>query len=149
MVRAGRHKAVIRCRPPDTPAALAHAFELAKEEFSCEFHHYVDFYLLLQLHDDALAECVTLAKAWGKLERPLFGALHCDIRAVSGCGRQLWSPAMEQLASMRRRGVFLIDRALPDPATEGSGHAAGRRVQIRRKFALIDRRWRRVAFIAA
>lgn len=43
---------------------------------------------------------------------------------------------------------FLVERVLPDPAKEPSGHITGRRVQLWRKYWLMDRLWRRLAFFA-
>ncbi len=132
-----------RLSPADT--VLGQAFEMAKDEFSSELHRYVDFYLLLQRYQDQLAECVTRAKAW-HIERPLFGALQLTCRLFPNAQTAAVKEAMEALLDAPTRR-FLFDRVLPDPATEPSGHASGRREQIRRKFALIDRPWRRAAFV--
>ena len=132
-----------RLSPAD--AILGQAFEMAKDEFSSELHRYVDFYLLLQLYQDQLAECVTRAKAW-HIERPLFGALQVTSTLFRNAQTAAVKQAMEALLDAPTRR-FLVDRVLPGPATEPSGHVTGRRLQIRRKFALIDRPWRRVAFV--
>lgn len=132
-----------RLSPED--AILCHAFNLAKDEFSTEFNRYVDFYLLLQQHEDQLAKCVAHAKAWG-IERALFGALHITSSLFSQARTGAVCRACESLLDVSKRR-FLVDRVLPDPATEPSGHVTGRHAQLWRKFMLMDRRWRRVAFV--
>jgi hypothetical protein len=134
-----------RLSPAD--AILAHAFGLAKDEFSSDLNRFVDFYLLLQRHQDDLETCVKRARAW-EMQRPLFGALHLTAAMFPGVNRPAVSAAMGALLDQRTR-EFLVARVLPNPTREPSGWAAGqRRLQLRRKFALIDRAWRRAAFIA-
>jgi hypothetical protein len=133
-----------RLSPADT--LLAHAFGLAKDEFSSELNRYLDFYLLLQRYEGELDTCVTRAKAW-QIERPLFGALHLTSAMFPGAKTVAVRRAMDGLLDPPTR-AFLVDRVLPDPTTERSGRVAGRRIQLRRKFALMDRRWRKVAFVA-
>jgi hypothetical protein len=133
-----------RLAPAD--AVLAHAFSLAKDEFSPELNRYVDFYLLLQRHEGELRQSVQRAKAWG-IERPLFGALNVMSTLFPSARSAAVGEAIDLLLDVRTR-KFLVDRVLPDPATEPSGHVTGRRVQLWRKFSLMDRRWRRLAFVA-
>ncbi len=132
-----------RLSPAD--AILAHAFSLAKDEFSSELNRFLDFYLLLQRHDGELDECVVRAKAW-QIERPLFGALHITTAMFPAAKTTAVSQAMDALLDRPTR-QFLVDQILPDPTTERSGWVSGRRIQLRRKFALMDRRWRRLAFV--
>ncbi len=127
-------------------AILCHAFSLAKDEFSSELNRFLDFYLLLQSYEGELDSCVTRAKAW-QIERPLFGALHLTAKMFPGARTAAVNRAIEALLDHSTRR-FLADQVLPDPTTEPSGRVSGRRIQIRRKFALIDRRWRRIAFLA-
>jgi hypothetical protein len=132
-----------RMSPADV--ILAHAFHLAKDEYSSDLIRYLDFYLLLQRYEGELDVCVTRAKDW-QIERPLFGALHLTATmfaelktpAVIGAMNVLLDPSTRQ---------YLVDQILPDPTTEPSGWVSGRRIQLRRKFALMDRRWRRLAFV--
>jgi hypothetical protein len=134
-----------RLSPAD--AILAHAFGLAKDEFSSELNRFLDFYLLLRRHEDELETCVERAKAW-QMERPLFGALHLTTAMFPGLKTPRVSAALGALLDRRTR-QFLVAQVLPDPTREPSGWVSGqRRVQLRRKFALIDRSWRRAAFIA-
>ena len=133
-----------RLAPAD--AILAHAFNLAKDEFSSDLNRFLDFFLLLQRHDGELGDCVARARAW-QIERPLFGALHLTTEMFPGARTPAVVHAMEALLDPPTRS-FLVNQVLPDPTTERSGWVSGRRIQIRRKFALIDRPWRRLAFIA-
>ena len=131
-----------RLSPAD--AVLVHALSLSVDEFSPELNRYVDFFLLLQRFEDELPECVARAQAWG-IERPLFGALHLTSSLFpSGRTRAIEHAAGSLLDARTRQ--FLAKRVLPDPATEPSGHSTGRRVQLWRKYWLMDRAWRRVAF---
>jgi hypothetical protein len=133
-----------RCSPAD--AILAHAFSLGKDEFSSELNRFLDFYLLLLRHQDELDTCVARAKTW-QIERPLFGALYVTSAMFPGVKTVAVNRAMEALLDPPTRR-FLAERILPDPTTEPSGWVSGRRTQLRRKFALMDRRWRRAAFVA-
>ena len=133
-----------RFSPAD--AILAHAFSLGKDEFSSDLNRFLDFYLLLQRHEGELETCVTRAKAW-QIERPLFGALYLTSAMFPGVKTAAVSRAMDVLLDAPTRR-FLVEQILPDPTTEPSGWVSGRRTQLRRKFALMDRRWRRVAFVA-
>ena len=127
-------------------AILCHAFGLAKDEFSSELIRFVDFYLLLQRYEGELDNCVKRAKVW-QIERPLFGALHLTTTMFPVAKTAAVNQAIDALLDRSTR-QFLVDQVLPDPTTEPSGWVSGRRIQIRRKFALIDRSWRRIAFIA-
>jgi hypothetical protein len=137
---------VAGCRLSPADAMLAHAFGLAKDEFGSDLNRFLDFYLLLQSHQEELDECVKRAKAW-QIERPLFGALHLTTAMFSGARTAAVERAMDALLDRRTR-QFLVSRVLPDPTTQPGGSASGRLTQLRRKFALIDRYWRRVAFVA-
>jgi Uncharacterised nucleotidyltransferase len=130
-----------RLSPAD--AILGHAFNLAVDEFSSQLIRYVDLFLLLQRHEDELRECVARAKAWD-IERALFGALHLISNLFPGVATARVKEAIDSLldAPMRR---FLVDRVLPDPRSEPSGHVTGRHVQLWRKYSLMDRHWRRLA----
>jgi hypothetical protein len=127
-------------------AILCHAFGLAKDEFSSELNRFLDFYFLLRRYECELDICVKRAKIW-QIERPLFGALHLTATMFPGAKTAAVNRAIDALLDRPTR-QFLVDRVLPDPTTEPSGWVSGRRIQIRRKFALIDRSWRRIAFIA-
>jgi hypothetical protein len=133
-----------RLSPAD--ALLAHAFGLAKDEFGSDLNRFLDFYLLLQSYQGELDECVRRAKAW-QIERPLFGALHLTTTMFPGARTAAVDRAMEALLDRPTR-QFLLTRVLPDRTTQPGGAASGRLTKLRRKFALIDRRWRRVAFVA-
>jgi Uncharacterised nucleotidyltransferase len=133
-----------RLSPAD--AILAHAFSLGKDEFSSELNRFLDFYLLLQRHEGELDMCVERAKAW-QIERPLFGALYLTSAMFPGAKTAVVNRAMDALLDLPTR-QFLVGQILPDPTKEPSGWVSGRRTQLRRKFALMDRRWRRVAFVA-
>jgi len=130
-----------RLSPAD--AILSHAFTLALDEFSSQLIRYVDLFFLLQLYESELPECVARAKAWG-IERALFGALHlvCSLFPVLMTATVKEATGALLDASTRH---FLIDRVLPDPKVELSGHVTGRYVQLWRKFSLMDRHWRRLA----
>lgn len=132
-----------RLSPAD--AILAHAFSLSKDEFSSELSRFLDFYLLLQQYDDELVTCVARAKAW-QIERSLFGALHITTTLFPGARTAAVNEAMNALLDPSTR-QYLADQVLPDPTTERSGWKTGRYIQLRRKFALMDRRWRRVGFV--
>src|SRR5262249_22736983 len=111
------------------------------------------------------------AKAW-QIERPLFGALHLTTAMFQESKTPAVVQAMKALLDQPTR-QFLVDHILPDLTTEhdqkqseyqgalaewqsgtagvqepASGWILGRRIQVRRKFALIDRSWRRAAFVA-
>ena len=133
-----------RLSPAD--AILGHAYGLAKDEFTSELSRFLDFYLLLLQSGDELDQCVQRAKDW-QTERALFGALHVTSSMFADARTPAVHRAMDALLDRPTR-QFLVDEVLPDPTTERSGSVSGRRVQIRRKFALIDRRWRRIAFVA-
>jgi hypothetical protein len=127
-------------------AIVCHAFNLAMDEFSSPLINYVDFFLLLERHQDELPVCVARAKAWD-IERPLFSALHLTSNLFPAAATTNVKDAIGALLDARFR-EFLAKRVLPDPATEASGHVTGRHVQLRRKFLLMDRSWRRLALIA-
>jgi len=129
-----------------TDAIVAHAFSLGKDEFSSELNRFLDFYLLLQRHETELDICVARAREW-QVERPLFGALYVTSSMFPGAKTAAVERAMDALLDRRTR-QYLVKQILPDPTTEPSGWVSGRRVQLRRKFALMDRRWRRAAFVA-
>jgi hypothetical protein len=133
------------CRAALADAILAQAFELAKDEFSSKLYRYVDFWLLLQCGAAELPTCVERAKAWG-IERALFGALHVTSRLFRDAATPAVAAAVDRLLDPALR-QYLVARVLPDPAVERSDHASGRVLQLRRKFALIDRGWRRLAFV--
>jgi putative nucleotidyltransferase-like protein len=133
-----------RLAPAD--AILGHAFNLAIDEFSSQFIRYVDFFLLLQRYESQLPECVARAKAW-QIERALFGALYLISNLFPASATPTVKQAIELLLDARTRR-FLIDRVLPDPAKEPSGHVTGRHVQLWRKYSLMDRRWRSLALCA-
>jgi hypothetical protein len=140
------HDGIGGYRLSSADAVLAHAFGLAKDEFSSELNRYVDFYLLLQRYEGELHECVVRAKTW-RIERPLFSALHLLSNLFPSARSGAVDEAMDMLLDPGTR-KFLVDRVLPDPATERSGHITGRRVQLWRKYWLIDRVWRRFALAA-
>jgi hypothetical protein len=129
-----------------TDAILGHAYGLAKDEFTSELSRFLDFYLLLQQGEDELDQCVKRARDW-QIERALFGALHVTSAMFADARTPAVHRAMDTLLDLPTR-QFLIDKVLPDPTTEPSGWVSGRRIQIHRKFALIDRSWRRIAFVA-
>ncbi len=132
-----------RMSPVD--AILAHAFHLAKDEYSSELVRYLDFYLLLLRHEGELDTCVARAKDW-QIERPLFGALHLTAAMFAELKTPAITSAMNALLDPSIR-QYLADQILPDPTVEPSGWVSGRRIQVRRKFALMDRRWRKLAFV--
>ena len=130
-----------RLSPAD--AILCHAFSLALDEFSSQLIRYVDLFLLLQLYERELPECVARAKAWG-IERALFGALHLASDLFPVLMTANLKAAIDTLLDAPTRR-FLVDRVLPDLRTEPSGHVTGRYVQLWRKFSLMDRHWRKLA----
>lgn len=140
------HDGIAGYRLSPADVILAHAFHLAIDEFSSQLVRYVDLYLLLQRHEHELRECVTRANAW-QIERPLFGALHLLATLFPSARTRVVMEAMDQLLDPGLRR-FLVDRVLPDLAKEPSGHVTGRRLQLWRKYALMDRHWRRIAFFA-
>jgi len=133
-----------RLSPAD--AILCHAFYFAMDEFSSPLIRYLDFYLLLQQYENELSQCAARANAWG-IERPLFGALHLTSKLFANARTKAVEEAMDLLLDARTRH-FLVHRVLPDAATEPSGHVTGRRVQLWRKYSLMDRRWRSVPLLA-
>jgi Uncharacterised nucleotidyltransferase len=133
-----------RLAPAD--AILGHAFNLAIDEFSSQLIRYVDFFLLLQRYESQLPECVAQAKVW-QIERALFGALYLISNLFPAAATPAVKQAIELLLDARTRR-FLVDRVLPDPAKEPSGHVTGRQVQLWRKYSLMDRRWRSLALCA-
>lgn len=133
-----------RLSPAD--AILVQAYGLAKDEFSSDLNRYVDFYLLLQRYEGELRNCVPSARAWA-IERPLFGALHLTSSLFPSARTPAVREAIEFLLNARTR-TFLAERVLPDPGREPSGHVTGRRLQLWRKYWLMDRLWRRLAFAA-
>jgi hypothetical protein len=140
------HDGVSGYRLAPADAILTHAFGLAKDEFSSDLNRYVDFFLLLRRYEDELEHCVVRAKAW-QIERPLFGALYLTSTMFGEVRTEAVRRAMAALLDPPTRGV-LVAQVLPDPTREPSGWVSGRRTQIRRKFGLIDRRWRKLAFVA-
>lgn len=133
-----------RLSPAD--AILGHAFNLAIDEFSSQLIRYVDFFLLLQRYQGELPECVTRAKAWG-IERALFGSLYLISKFFPAAATESVQEAIDSLLDAQTRR-FLVDRVLPDPTKEPSGHVTGRHVQLWRKYCLMDRHWRRLALCA-
>ena len=134
-----------RLSPPDS--ILSHAYcGLAMDEFTPALIRYVDFYLLLQRYENEIGECVSRAKLWG-IERALFSALHITSTLFPSVRTTAVNNAIDQLLDARTK-YFLIKRVLPNPATERSGNISGRYVQLWRKFSLMDRTWRRFAFVA-
>ena len=134
-----------RLAPVD--AILSHAYSgLAMDEFTPPLIRYVDFYLLLQRYEDELGECVSRAKAWG-IERALFSALHITSTLFPSAQTTAVNNAINQLLDARTKR-FLVKRVLPNPAKERSGNISGRYMQLWRKFSLMDRTWRRLAFVA-
>ena len=133
-----------RLSPAD--AILCHAYYFAKDEFSSPLIFYLDFYLLLQHYENELSCCTARAKAWG-IERPLFGALHVTTNLFPSARTKAVEQAMDLLLDAPTRR-FLVDRVLPDVATEPSGRVTGRRVQLWRKYFLMDQRWRSVPLLA-
>jgi len=133
-----------RLSPAD--AILCHAFYFAMDEFSSPLIRYLDFYLLLQQYEHELSDCAVRAKPWG-IERPLFGALHVTTELFPSARTKAVEDAMHLLLDAPTRR-FLVDRVLPDPATEPSGHVTGRRVQLWRKYSLMDQRWRSILLLA-
>jgi hypothetical protein len=134
------------CRLSPADAILCHSFYFTMDEFSSLLIRYVDFYLLLQQYENELSACAARAKAWA-IERPLFGALHVTTNLFPSARTKAVEQAMDLLLDAPTRR-FLVDRVLPDPATEPSGHVTGRRVQLWRKYSLMDRRWRSVLLLA-
>lgn len=134
------------CRLSPADALLAHAFGLAKDEFGSDLNRFLDFYLLLQSYQDELDACVKRAKSW-QIERPLFGALYLTSAMFPDAKTAAVGRAMDALLDRPTR-QFLVARVLPDRTAQQSGSASGRLTQLRRKFALIDRYRRRVAFVA-
>jgi hypothetical protein len=130
-----------RLSPADV--ILSHAFMSAVEEFSSQLIRYVDFFLLLQRYQGELHGCVMRAKAWG-IERALFGSLHLISNLLPKAATAPVNNAIDSLLDAPTRR-FLVHRVLPDLATEPSGHVTGRRVQLWRKYSLMDRHWRRLA----
>jgi len=130
-----------RLSPAD--AILCHVFNLALEEFSSKLIRYVDLFLLLQLYESELPECVVRAKNWA-IERALFSALHLVCSLFPVLMTATVKAAIDALLDAPTRR-FLVDRVLPDPKMEPSGHVMGRNVQLRRKFALMDQHWRKLA----
>ncbi len=124
-------------------AVLAHAVNLAKDEFSSQLNRFVDFHLLLQRCQPELPLCVARAKAWG-VERALFGALHITTALFDEARTAPAEAAMAALLDAPTR-TFLVSRVLPDRAREAGGHGSRGR-QLWRKFALMDRPWRRALF---
>jgi Uncharacterised nucleotidyltransferase len=133
-----------RLSPAD--ALLVHAFGLAKDEFGSDLNRFLDFYLLLQNYQGELDQCVKRAKAW-QIERPFFGALHLVTAMFPDAKTAAVSRTMDALLDPSTRG-YLATRVLPDRTTEPGGASAGQVTKLRRKFGLIDRRWRKVAFVA-
>jgi len=133
-----------RLSPADS--ILVQAYSLAKDEFSSDLNRYLDFYLLLQRYGGGLRDCVGHARAWA-IQRPLFGALHLTSSLFPSARTAAVSESIGLLLSARTR-TFLAGRVLPDPGKEPSGHVTGRRVQLWRKYWLIDTLWRRLAFVA-
>jgi hypothetical protein len=131
-----------RLSPAD--ALLAHSFGLAKDEFTSELNRYLDFYLLLRRYQDELDTCVMRAKAW-QIERCFFSALHLTSSMFPAANTAAVRRAIDGLLDASTR-QYLVEQILPDPTSERSGWVSGRRIQLRRKFALMDRRWRKVAF---
>jgi hypothetical protein len=132
-----------RLSPAD--ALLAHAFGLAKDEFTPELNRYLDFFLMLRRYEAELDTCVQRAKVW-QIERPFFSALHLTSTMFPVANTAAVRRAMDGLLDPPTR-KFLVEQILPDPTVELSGWSSGRRIQLRRKFALMDRHWRKVAFL--
>lgn len=125
-------------------ALLHHAVSMAKDEFSTPLIRYVDMYLFLRHPASDLRACVEAAREW-ESESALYGALRLTLSLFPELHDSGAEAAMLTLLSNRQR-TFLDRRVLPDPRSEPSGHQRGRRVQLWRKFWLMDRGWRRVAF---
>ncbi len=141
------HDGVSGFRMAPSDMLLAHAYNaMAIDEFSSPLIRYVDFYLMLQQHEQELFESVARAKSWG-IERSLYGALH----TTSTVFPEFLTPTIKEAIALLlnpRTKAFLSAYVLPDPSRESSGHATGRLLQIWRKMLLIENMWRRLALVA-
>ncbi|MEO6626811.1 MAG: nucleotidyltransferase family protein [Burkholderiaceae bacterium] len=127
-------------------ALLCHALSpLAIDEFNCPLIRYVDFYLLLQRYSHEMAGCVERARQWG-ITRAFFGALHVTSSLFPSARSQAVADAMQELVSKPVRRL-LIRHVLPGAGARACVPPISRREQLWRKFWLIDKFWRRVAFL--
>ena len=134
------------CHFSAADALLVHAFSpLTIDEFSCPLIRYVDFFLLLKRYSNHVPDCVERARQWG-IERAFFGALHVTSTLFPSVLDDDLSDAMEQLA-LRPVRRLLISHVLPSVALRSCLPPISRREQLWRKFWLIDKFWRRIAFL--
>lgn len=126
-------------------AIVVQAFNLAKDEFASALSRHLDFCLLVHARPDLLNACVARAKAW-RVERALFGALHISASLFPSWSCLQLQSAMQQLLDPAQRAE-LVERVLPRWPADLPGQPIGRRLQLRRKFSLIDQPWRRLAFV--
>ncbi len=131
-------------RLDDVDALVYHAVSMAADEFSVPLLRYVDLWRMLAADPRLAAAAVDRGREWGT-ERALYGMFHLAGRllpelAALGVERA----AGELLGPTARR--FLQAWVLPDPWEHGDGRRPGRRVQLWRKFWLIDGLGRRTAF---
>ena len=77
----------------------------------------------------------------------LFGSLYLISKFFPAAATRVGPRSYDSLLDAPTRR-FLVDRVLPDPTKEPSGHVTGRHVQLWRKYCLMDRHWRRLALCA-
>jgi hypothetical protein len=133
-------------RLADSDALIFHAVNNAKDEFSAPLIRYVDLWLLLRDSAPGLEQAADDARRWG-VARALYGTLELGRRVVPELDTPQVRAVLKSLLPARTRR-FLDGQVLFDPRVEAAGHVRGRRVQLWRKFWLIETPWRRVAYVA-
>jgi hypothetical protein len=129
-------------RLDDVDAIAYHALAMAKDEFTVPLVRYLDLQLLLEAAPGALPAAVGRAREW-RAARALCGALLGLARFFPG--REVEAAAESLQGPLARR--FLSRFVLPRAQERGRAGVVTRRVQLWRKFWLLDGPARRLAFV--
>lgn len=132
-------------RLSDLHALASHVLTLGKDEMASAIIRFVDLWLMLRKWPHLIERFPSIARQWS-VERALYGALRVVYAMFPDTRTPELSRVADSLLTARARR-FLDERVLPDRTHEPSGHRS-RRIQLWRKFWLIDGVARRIAFAA-
>jgi len=132
-------------RLDDVDALAYHALSMAKDEFTVPLVRYFDLRLMLLAAPGVLRPAAARAREW-KASRALFAALHELRRLFPDLDTtEMDAVAGELSGPLARR--FLARFVLPPARERGRAGAVTRRLQLWRKFWLLDGSRRRLAFV--
>jgi hypothetical protein len=132
-------------RLDDVDAIAYHALAMAKDEFTVPLVRYLDLHLMLRAAPDALRPAARRAREW-KASRAMFAALVGLRRLLPGPDADAIAAVAHTLSGPLARR-FLTRFVLPPPREQGRAGAVTRRIQLWRKFWLLDGPARRLAFV--